>query len=77
MGRFRRGLEAAHIDRSKGVYEDSYTSPDGTVIYRKRIGNAVICRRGGNISPLGMSRMIMGGEAGDLACPRGVDWKKD
>jgi hypothetical protein len=77
MGRFRRGLEAAHIDRSTAVQEDSYTSPDGTVIYRKRIGKMVICRRSGNISPLGMSRMIMGGEAGDVPCPRGVDWQKD
>jgi hypothetical protein len=78
MGRFRRGLEAAHIDRSKSVHVDTYTSPDGTIIYRKRIGNGSICRRGGNISPLGMSRMIMGGEAADnIPCPSGVEWKKD
>jgi hypothetical protein len=78
MGRFRRGLEAAHVERSMSVQEDSYTSPDGTVIYRKRIGNGSICRRGGNVSPLGMSRMKMGGEAADnIPCPSGVDWKKD
>jgi hypothetical protein len=77
MGRFRRGLEAAHVDRSMSVHEDSYTSPDGTIIYRKRIGNGSICRRGGNISPLGMRRMLMGSEAGDVPCPAGVDWKKD
>jgi hypothetical protein len=77
MGRFRRGLERAHIDPSNAVYEDSYTSPDGTITYRKRIGNATICRRSGSISPLGMRGMIMGNEAGDLPCPRGVQWKKD
>jgi hypothetical protein len=77
MGRFRRGLEAAHIDRSTSVREDSYTSPDGTIIYRKRIGNMTICRRSGNISPLGMRRMLMGSEAGDVECPKGVTWKED
>ncbi len=78
MGRFRRGLEAAHIDRSNSVHVDTYTSPDGTIIYRKRIGNGSICRRSGNISPLGMSRMIMGGEAADnIPCPSGVEWKKE
>lgn len=77
MGRFRRGLEAAHIDRSMSVREDSYTSPDGTIIYRKRIGNSEICRRSGNVSPLGMRGMTMGSEAGDVPCPKGVDWKND
>lgn len=78
MGRFRRGLEAAHVDRSKSVHFDTYTSPDGTIIYRKRIGNGSICRRGGNISPLGMGRMAMGGEVADnIPCPSGVEWKKD
>jgi hypothetical protein len=78
IGRLRRALEAAHIDRSKSVYQDSYTSPDGTVIYRKRIGKGAICRRGGNVSPLGMKSMAMGGEVGeDIPCPRGVDWKSD
>ena len=77
-GRFRRGLEAAHVDRSKSVHVDTYTSPDGTVIYRKRIGNGSICRRGGNISPLGMGRMAMGNEVADnIPCPSGVEWKKD
>jgi hypothetical protein len=78
MGRFRRGLEQAHVDRSWSVREDSYTSPDGTIIYRKRIGKGSICRRGGNVSPLGMNSMAMGGEAkNDIPCPKGVDWKED
>ena len=78
MGRLRRALEGAHIDRSLSVHFDTYTAPDGTVYYRKRIGNGVICRRGGNIAPLGMKGMEMGGEvAENIRCPGGVDWKKD
>ena len=78
MGRFRRGLEAAHIDRSLSVHFDTYTSPDGTIYYRKRIGNSVICRRSGNIAPLGMKGMEMGGEVADkVRCPSGVAWEKD
>jgi hypothetical protein len=77
MGRFRRGLEAAHIDRSRTVIEDSYTAPDGVVIYRRRIGKMEICRRSGSVSPLGMRGMVMGNEAGDVPCPRGVQWKQD
>jgi hypothetical protein len=77
MGRFRRALERAHVERSMSVYEDSYTSPDGTIIYRKRIGNNTYCRRSGNVSPLGMGGMLMGGEAGNVPCPKGVQWKKD
>jgi hypothetical protein len=77
MGRMRRGLEQAYNDRSTAVYEDSYTSPDGVVIYRKRIGNRSICRRSGSVSPLGMRGMVMGNEAGDVPCPKGVQWKSD
>jgi hypothetical protein len=77
MGRMRRGLEQAYKDRSTAVFEDSYTSPDGVVIYRKRIGNTSICRRSGSVSPLGMRGMVMGNEAGDVPCPKGVQWKAD
>jgi hypothetical protein len=77
MGRFRRGLERAHIDPSRTVIEDSYTSPDGVIIYRRRIGNKSICYRSGSVSPLGMAGMIMGNEAGNVTCPSRVQWKKD
>jgi len=78
MARFRRGLEAAHVDRSMSVHFDTYTSPDGTIYYRKRIGNSVICRRSGNIGPLGMKGMEMGGESADkVRCPSGVAWTRD
>lgn len=77
MGRFRRGLEAAHIERSMSVQEDSYTSPDGVIVYRRRIGNVTVCRRSGSINPLGMRGMLFANEAGDVPCPTGVQWKKD
>jgi hypothetical protein len=77
MGRLRRGLERAYKDPSNAVYEDSYTSPDGIITYRKRIGNATICRRSGSINPLGMGGMLLPNEAGNVPCPKGVQWKKD
>jgi hypothetical protein len=77
MGRFRRGLERAYNDRSRTVIEDSYTSPDGVVIYRRRIGNKSICYRSGSVSPLGMPGMLMPNEAGNVRCPSGVQWKKE
>jgi hypothetical protein len=77
MGRFRRGLEHAYNDSSRTVIEDSYTSPDGTIIYRRRIGNKSICYRSGNVSPLGMGGMLMAGEAGNVRCPSAVPWKKE
>jgi hypothetical protein len=77
MGRFRRGLEAAHIERSMSVYEDSYTAPDGVITYRNRIGKTEICRRSGFVGTLGMRGMLLPGEGGDVPCPRGVAWKKD
>jgi hypothetical protein len=63
--------QAAAVDRSMSVCEDSYTAPDGVIISRKRIGNATICRRSGNVTPLGMRGMVMGSEAGDIECPKG------
>jgi hypothetical protein len=82
MGRFQRGLESAHIDRSLTLQSDSYTSPDGVVIYRKRIGNRYRCRRaGGVIMPAGRDAAPARSprEAQAPTCDRlpqaGVDWK--
>jgi hypothetical protein len=77
MGRFQRGLAQAYNDRSTAVIIDSYTAPDGAVIYRTRIGKMSICRISGSVSPLGMRGMRMGNEAGDVPCPKGVQWKSD
>ena len=77
IGRLRRGFEGARTDGSMSVYEDNYTGPDGTVTYRKHIGKGTICRRSGYVSPLGMSAMHFGGEAANVECPSGVEWKRD
>lgn len=72
--RFQRGVEAAYDDRSNSVVMDSYTSPDGIVIYRFRQGNRVSCRQTGGVAPAGMKGV---GSAGDVTCPSGVTWKRE
>ena len=82
--RFQRGLDSAHIDRSLTLQSDTYTSPDGIVIYRFRQGNRVRCRRAGGAGmplrgmPEGSSLAIPGANAaGDTDCPKGVTWNSD
>jgi hypothetical protein len=82
--RFQRGLDSAHIDRSLALQSDTYTSPDGIVIYRFRQGNRVRCRRAGGAGmplrgmPEGSSLSIPGSNAaGDSDCPKGVVWNRD
>jgi hypothetical protein len=82
--RFQRGLDGAYIDRSLSLQSDTYTSPDGVVIYRFHQGNRVRCRRAGGIGiPLrGMSdgpsaSLPTVGSAGDTDCPKGVVWNQD
>jgi hypothetical protein len=84
MARFQRGLESAHIDRSLTLQSDTYTSPDGVVIYRFRQGNRYRCRRAGGVGmPLagmpGTGAITAGGAgaAGDTDCPKGVVWNQD
>jgi hypothetical protein len=84
MARFQRGLESAHIDRSLTLQSDTYTSPDGVVIYRFRQGNRFRCRRAGGVGmPLagmpGTGSITAGGAgaAGSTDCPKGVVWNQD
>lgn len=84
MARFQRGVESAHIDRTLTWQSDTYTSPDGVVIYRFRQGNRVRCRRAGGVGmPLagmpgtGSITMPSAGAAGDTDCPKGVVWNQD
>lgn len=74
--RFQRGLEAAHIERSPSVIEDSYTSPDGVVIYRRRMGNRTSCYRTGGVG-LGVAGTRLANDAGPSDCPTGVTWKRE
>ncbi|MVW62298.1 hypothetical protein GPY61_20385 [Massilia sp. NEAU-DD11] len=82
--RFQRGVEAAYIDRTLTWQSDTYTSPDGVVIYRFRQGNRVRCRRAGGVGmPLagmpgtGSITAASAGAAGATACPKGVVWNQD
>ena len=82
--RFQRGVESAHIDRSLTLQSDTYTSPDGVVIYRFRQGNRYRCRRAGGVGmPLagmpgtGSITAASAGAAGSTDCPKGVVWNQD
>jgi hypothetical protein len=74
--RFQRGLEAAHVERSMSVIEDSYTAPDGVVIYRRRIGSRTLCYRTGSVG-LGIAGARGVNEAGPVTCPSGVTWSRE
>jgi hypothetical protein len=78
--RFRHALEGAYNDRSRTLVTDSYTQPDGVVVYRHRLGGKVWCRQSGGSAP-GMLERSDGaklagagsaggaGAAGTIKCP--------
>jgi hypothetical protein len=80
--RFRRALESAYIDQSRTLVTDSYTQPDGVIVYRFRLGSKVWCRQSGGGTP-GMLERSEGaklagagsaggaGAAGTVQCPGG------
>jgi len=83
-GRFQRGVESAYSDRTLTWQSDTYTSPDGVVIYRFRQGNRYRCRRSGGVGmPLrgfsdGASASLPGASsAAEMDCPKGVTWNRD
>jgi hypothetical protein len=72
--RFGHDVDAAHFEA--GVWQDSYTAPDGTIIYRKHVGGKTICRMSGNVGP--ENGVIKGiDEAGSIACPSRAQWKRE
>lgn len=73
--RLRRELDAAHVEPVTGVQQDSYTAPDGTIIYRKRVGNRVVCRRSGVVSSNDIGSTGGADSAGDVSCPGQAEWK--
>lgn len=86
-GRFTRALEAAFKDRGLGVTSETYTAPDGQVIYRFRRGGRIKCRSGGSVGPkiggaVGGGEVLFdvqggAGRAGEVPCPSHADWKRD
>ena len=72
--RFGRDVDAAHAEA--GVWQDSYTAADGTIIYRKHVGGRTVCRMSGNVGP--ENGVIKGvNEAGSIACPARAQWKRE
>lgn len=76
MARFRDNLEAAHVEPVTGVQQDSYTAPDGAIIYRTRVGKRTVCRISGSVG-LGIAGARGINDAGSVPCPRGVEWQRD
>jgi hypothetical protein len=74
--RLRAGLEAAHVQPATDVQQDSYTAPDGTIVYRKRVGNRTFCRKTGNVGSGGISGIAMNDGAGWVSCPSQAEWKR-
>lgn len=70
-------LSAAHVEPITGVQQDSYTATDGTIIYRKRVGNRIFCRRSGSVGGGGISGNGGKEGAGWISCPSQVEWKRE
>jgi hypothetical protein len=87
QARFERGIARAFVDRSHTAVMDIYTSPDGEVTYRMRMGDKILCRKSGSVAP-GLeysegARLAGAGSrgsattAGFVSCPTAdVDWKR-
>jgi hypothetical protein len=79
--RFANGVDGAHIESARTETMETYTSPDGVVIYRFRQGNRVRCRMTGGVGlgiPGGytLGQQLAGagsaggaGNAGFVPCP--------
>lgn len=87
QARLREALEAAHDDGGLGLTSDTYTAPDGQLIYRFNQGGRVRCRTGGSVRPQiggavgGGATLFDGaggeGAAGQIRCPSHGHWKRD
>jgi hypothetical protein len=85
--RFAEAVSNARVDTSRTLVSESYTAPDGVVVYRFRLGGRTWCRTGGGIrpSPFGaqaggaalFDKAGGGGFAGTVRCPTRVEFKPD
>jgi hypothetical protein len=85
--RFAEAVGNARVDTSRTLVSESYTAPDGVVVYRFRLGGRTWCRTGGDIrpSPFGaqaggaalFDKAGGGGFAGTVRCPTRVEFKPD
>ncbi|MGX4640149.1 hypothetical protein [Massilia sp. SYSU DXS3249] len=76
--RFAEAFAAARKDVGNTVTLDSYTAPDGVIIYRKTAGSRVACYRSGSAGgPVTASgRPLDTSGAGSVPCPTGVPWMR-
>lgn len=85
--RFAEAVSNARVDTSRTLVSESYTSPDGVVVYRFRLGGRTWCRTGGGIRPSPFGAQAGGatsfdtagggGFAGTIECPTRVRFKPD
>ncbi|MDY0977176.1 hypothetical protein SOM61_19600 [Massilia sp. CFBP9012] len=85
--RFASAVEGARKDTSRTLTSESYTSPDGTIVYRFRKNGKYYCRTGGGVRPSmfgaeGGGAVLFdkpggGGIAGLVPCPSGAEFKRD
>jgi hypothetical protein len=85
--RFAEAVSNARVDTSRTLVSESYTAPDGVIVYRFRLGGRTWCRTGGGIrpSPFGaqaggaalFDKAGGGGFAGTIECPTRVQFKRD
>jgi hypothetical protein len=75
--RFADAVAGARTGDARTVALDSYTSPDGVIIYRKTVGNRVACYRSGSVGGLVTGFGSADGQgAGSTPCPGGVRWTR-
>jgi hypothetical protein len=75
--RFAEAFAAARTSADRSVTLDSYTSPDGVIIYRTTIGGRSRCYRSGSVGGLvtGFGNADLHG-ASIMDCPRGLSWTR-
>jgi hypothetical protein len=75
--RFAEAFAAARKGASNTVTLDSYTAPDGVIVYRKTVGDRVSCYRSGSVGGLTTGFGVADGHgAGKTSCPTGVSWAR-
>jgi hypothetical protein len=75
--RFAEAFAAARTGGSNTVTLDSYTGPDGVIVYRKTVGDRVSCYRSGSVGGLATGFGVADGHgAGKTTCPTGVSWTR-
>jgi len=85
--RFAQAVGDARVDTSRTLTSESYTAPDGVIVYRFRQGGRTWCRTGGDIRPSPFGAQAGGatsfdtagggGFAGTIECPTRVRFKPD